>query len=162
MMNIKKGNQNGFTLIEVLIGITVFAIGILALTIMQIGAVKGNSSAGSLTEASTVGQDKLEELMTLDYANVVDLNDDDGDGTGQDTDGDGVDDDGGNFGLDDLASPDGTAQYQGTTNIQYNIFWNIAVDHPFPNTKTIRLIVNWNERGRLRTVTFDSLKNANT
>ena len=148
MMNIKKGNQNGFTLIEVLIGITVFAIGILALTIMQIGAVKGNSSAGSLTEASTVGQDKMEELMSLNYLDPL-LDDTDGDGTA---------------GLNDaaIATADRTDTYTGTTNIQYNIFWNIAVDNPFTNTKTLRVLVNWNERGRQRTVTMDSLKNANT
>jgi len=154
MMNINKGNQNGFTLIEVLIGITVFAIGILALTIMQVGAVKGNSSASGLTEASTVGQDKLEELLALDYDDpVID-----------DTD---VTDDGtvGLIWLNDatavtVATAAGSIDtFLGTTNIQYNIFWYVAVNNPFTNTKTIRVIVNWNEQGRQRTVTLDTLKN---
>ena len=149
MNKITLNNQNGFTLIEVLIGITVFAIGILALTIMQVGAVKGNSSAGDLTEASTIGQDRLEALMTLDYLDPA-LNDTDGDGTA---------------GLNHAtaATADSNDTYTGTTNIQYNIFWNIAVDPPtFTDTKAIRVFVIWNENGRLRTVTFDSLKNIDT
>ncbi len=173
MNKITLNNQNGFTLIEVLIGITVFAIGILALTIMQVGAVKGNSSAGNLTEASTIGQDRLEVLLGLDYMDA-NLDDDDLDGTSQDSDGDGDDDDGGDFGLNEVPLPqppppavpgnaDGTDTYTSTTGVIYDIFWNIAVnDPPFTNTKTIRVFVIWNENGRLRTVTFDSLKNIGT
>jgi len=149
MNKITLNNQNGFTLIEVLIGITVFAIGILALTIMQVGAVKGNSSAGNLTEASAIGQDRLEDLLGLDYMDA-NLDDDDLDGTA---------------GLNDATAgtADGTDTYTSTTGVNYNIFWNIAVDPPtFTDTKAIRVFVIWNEQGRLRTVTFDSLKNIDT
>ena len=153
-------NEKGFTLVEVMIGITVFAIGILAVAAMQISSVKGNSSAVDLTEAANVAQDRMEALLALDY-NAADLNDDDGDGTGQDLDDNNIDDGGNDFGLDDtsVATSDGASQYRGPTNVLYNIFWNIAVDEPFKETKRIRLIVQWQgDGGRTRQIVLDSVK----
>jgi len=151
-------NEKGFTLIEVLIAITVFAIGILAVSAMQISSIKGNSSSLDLTEAVNVAQDQLETMLALDY-NDPDLDDDDGDGTNEDADGNNIDDNGGDFGLNDLVNPDGTNQYIGPTNVTYNIFWNIAVDEPVDEAKRIRLIVQWQEDGgRARQVVLDSVK----
>jgi len=67
----KEKNMEGFTLLEVIIAIAIFTIGILAVASMQISAINGNESAGSLTGATTWGQDKIEELLALPYANVT-------------------------------------------------------------------------------------------
>ena len=64
--------ENGFTLVEVLIAITIFAFGILGVASMQIAAMKGNTSARDLTEASTVGSDQLEKLMLSSYDTISD------------------------------------------------------------------------------------------
>jgi type IV pilus assembly protein PilV len=64
---IKPKKDEGFTLIEVLIAISIFAIGLLAVAAMQTSAIRGNFSAGRLTEVNTWGMDKLEELMGLPY-----------------------------------------------------------------------------------------------
>jgi type IV pilus assembly protein PilV len=64
---IKPKKDEGFTLIEVLIAISIFAIGLLAVAAMQTSAIQGNFSAGRLTEVNTWGMDKLEELMGLPY-----------------------------------------------------------------------------------------------
>ena len=59
--------QNGFTLIEVLIAVTIFAVGLLAIATMQISAIRMNSTGDRLTELSTLGIDKYEELMSLPF-----------------------------------------------------------------------------------------------
>ena len=65
---IKKSKKDeGFTLIEVLIAISIFAIGMLAVATMQISAIKVNSNAGKITTRITWAQDKLEKLMALPY-----------------------------------------------------------------------------------------------
>lgn len=151
-----NADQQGFTLIEILIAITIFAIGILAVASMQISSINGNADAQRITDASTIAQDQLEALMALDYSDPL-LNDDDNDGTNQDADDDGIDDDGGNFGLDDTVNPDGSAQSQiGASNL-YDVFWNIAVDEPATGNKTIRIIVT-NRQGGQRPFTLDFIK----
>ena len=67
----KEKNVEGFTLLEVIIAIAIFTIGILAVASMQISAINGNESASNLTGATTWGQDKIEELLALPYANVT-------------------------------------------------------------------------------------------
>ncbi len=59
--------NNGFTLIEVLITMTILAFGILAVASMQIWGIRGNSTAIWHTEAATTAADRIERLMTLAY-----------------------------------------------------------------------------------------------
>ncbi|PQP33111.1 prepilin-type cleavage/methylation domain-containing protein [Desulfobacteraceae bacterium SEEP-SAG10] len=63
----KPKKDEGFTLIEVLIAISIFAVGLLAVAAMQTSAIRVNSSAAQLTELNTWGIDKLEQLMALPY-----------------------------------------------------------------------------------------------
>jgi len=142
MNSIIRKNQSGFTLIEVMIAITILAIGILGVAKMQISAMKGNSYASGLTEATSFAQNKMEELVSIAYDNT-DLNDVDVDGT---------------TGLDDTANPDGSQTGSGATGIQYDILWNIAVGDPAPNAKHIRVIVQWQQMGTTRKVIFDRIK----
>ena len=59
--------DQGFTLIEVLIAITIFAVGLLAVAAMQTSAITVNSTADQITTRMTWAQDKIEELMALPY-----------------------------------------------------------------------------------------------
>jgi len=63
----KPQRDGGFTLIEVLIAITIFAVGLLAVGTMQLSAINVNSTANQITTRTTWAQDKLEELMALPY-----------------------------------------------------------------------------------------------
>ena len=63
--------QGGFTLIEVLIALTIFAVGLLAIAAMQTSAIKMNFSGNRITELSTTGIDQLENLMSLPYTNPL-------------------------------------------------------------------------------------------
>ena len=60
--------DKGFSLLEVLIAVTIFAVGLLAVASMQFTSVRGNFSARNVTEAITLGQAKAEELYTLPYS----------------------------------------------------------------------------------------------
>lgn len=63
-------NKKGFTLIEVLIGLIILSVGLLAIAGMQITAVKGNFFSHYMTQASYVGQDRLELLNNLPVNSV--------------------------------------------------------------------------------------------
>ena len=57
----------GFTLIEVLIVMAIFAIGILAVATMQVTSTKGNASARRMTEATALVENQIENLMRVPY-----------------------------------------------------------------------------------------------
>jgi prepilin-type N-terminal cleavage/methylation domain-containing protein len=61
----KSEGNLGFSLIEVLIAMAIFAIGILAVGSMQISAINNNASARMRAEATVLASEKAEELMSL-------------------------------------------------------------------------------------------------
>ena len=63
-------NKKGFTLVEVLVGLVILAIGLLAIASMQVTSVRGNFFSHYLTQASYVGQDRLELLDNLSYSSA--------------------------------------------------------------------------------------------
>ena len=155
-------NSSGFSLLEVLLGISVFMIGMLGVTALNISSMKSNTFSGNLSEATVIAAAKLEELMVQDFDDVAFLSDVDDDGnrlTDQDVDDDGLDDDDPddtaadvdnkeNFGLDDVGAAD--ADYNETVtknNITYNVYWNVAENEPVTvdpqRTKRITVIVEW-------------------
>ena len=69
MGTLKK--EGGYTLIEVLVSLTIFAVGLLAIAGMQITAIRMNSIAGKLATLSTWGMDKIEELSALSYSDPL-------------------------------------------------------------------------------------------
>lgn len=102
---ISCNDSQGYSLIEVLIAMAVFSIGILAIFSMQITATNSNAVARGMTENYNCALDKVEELLALPYddpdldpapglnphiaAKNADGIDNDGDGMvdGDDTDG---------------------------------------------------------------------------
>ena len=58
----------GFTLIEVLIGFVILAVGILAVAAMRVTSTKGGSFSNNVTQATILAQDKLEYLRNLSYS----------------------------------------------------------------------------------------------
>ncbi len=84
-------NHSGFTLIEVLIAMVVFTIGMLAITYMQGISAKGCADSSSFTWATTIAQQKLEDIIaegygsnfiTENYSNETELFQVDSDGDG--------------------------------------------------------------------------------
>ena len=62
--------QGGFTLLEVIVALSILTFGLLAVGSMQISAIQGNAFGGRLTEGTTLAQDKLETLIALPYDSV--------------------------------------------------------------------------------------------
>ena len=63
--------QGGFTLIEVLIGISIFAIGMLAVAGLQMVSVR-NTTVGNVTsQATMLAHQKMEEIKALPFADLT-------------------------------------------------------------------------------------------
>jgi type IV pilus modification protein PilV len=59
--------KNGFSLIEVLIALILFAVGMLGLGGMQLISIRGNAFSQKMTQATVLTQNKLEELKRLPF-----------------------------------------------------------------------------------------------
>lgn len=73
---IKDLGKEGFTLIEVLIAMSILSIGLLGIAGLATNAMKASSNAISMTQASNIAQDRIEALLTVPIVNlnVSDLN----------------------------------------------------------------------------------------
>ena len=63
----RRQSCTGFSLIEVLVSMAIFSIGILAVYSMQIHSIRGNTSARGITENITLASAKVEELLAQAY-----------------------------------------------------------------------------------------------
>ncbi|WP_028582738.1 prepilin-type N-terminal cleavage/methylation domain-containing protein [Desulfogranum japonicum] len=148
-------SQDGFTLIEVMIAIALLVFGILGLYTMQVTAVESNVRANLISTASNANAGQVELLVAQKYRDAV-FEDVDGNGTDKDKDWDGIDDTGNNFGLDDdFANADGKPNTQPDG---YQIYWNVAVDHPAPNLKTIYMYIQGDNRMMATPIRFVYIK----
>ncbi len=158
MMRIKTlKTNNGFTLIEALVAMVILSLGIFSLYSMQTTSIKGNSKASLITTATVWNADQVERVIGMQYLDTP-LQDTDGDGDGVSMDSDGNDTNSVNFGLDDIdpATADGNFV---TSDSHYTVYWNVAIDVPMADVKTIRVHVVDTRQVLGRPVTFTYLKN---
>jgi type IV pilus assembly protein PilV len=134
MKKLIRLDNKGFSILEILIGLTVFAIGILALAKVQMISLKGNTNSRQMTEASYLAQSRMETLARLPFATLVD----DGAGTLNSTAG----------------NADGSEQLS-VAGKAYEVSWNFDDDNPAADMKMIRVLVDWQEGGSQKTVTLD-------
>lgn len=149
-----KWKNDGYTLVEVLVALGILGFGLLAVATMQVTAIKANARASGMSQGVTLAQGKAEDLMNLSYNALID------------TTGDGTDEDDG-FGLnntvdllDECNDPvsDGFWPNPWDCTAAYRLFWNIAVDKPAVDSKIIRVIVIWTERGKDKRISLDFVK----
>lgn len=128
-------NSKGFSLLEVLLGITVFMIGMLGVTALNISSLKSNTFSGNMSEAVIIAGDKLEELMAIDFEDEKlsagdHIQDEDGDG---------------NF---DPVGKNGI----------FRVSWSVIDSDPLPeNTKTVNVTVEWDIKDVTRTMSMDTI-----
>lgn len=72
----RSDNENGVTMVEILMAMCILAVGILAVVAMQTASARGNSTSSSSTDGLICAVDQIEQLMdrpwnapTLDSAN---------------------------------------------------------------------------------------------
>ena len=107
----------GFTLLEVIVAISILTFGLLAVASMQMTAIRGNYNASNITEATTVAQDRLENLMGLLYSDTL-MN------PGTDKS--------------DPAPPSPSG---------YTITYDVLNNIPITNTRLIAVTVQWQDKG---------------
>ena len=61
----RRNRPAGFTLLEVLVALSIFAVGMLAVAGMQVEAIKGNTLSDLMTVGTTLAEAKMEQLLTL-------------------------------------------------------------------------------------------------
>jgi len=71
LKNPSPNNESGFTLIEVVIALAIFSVGILAVFSMHFTSIGGNALARGVTENVTAASGKVEELMATNYDDLV-------------------------------------------------------------------------------------------
>jgi len=64
-------NDRGFSLVEVLVAMTILAIGLLALAGLQVTAMRGNLHGGTISQATALAEEQVELIRTMDYAEVL-------------------------------------------------------------------------------------------
>jgi type IV pilus assembly protein PilV len=67
---IKLDNNNGFSLLELMIALSILAVGILAIVSMQITSIEGNDKAMKFTDASMAAQTQMEIFLMTNYGNI--------------------------------------------------------------------------------------------
>jgi type IV pilus modification protein PilV len=108
----KANTANGFTLIEVLVALAIFAIGFLALASLQATYIGDNASARLQTEATSMAVQVIEQLRTLPFDHAE---------------------------MDPAANPH---QPPAGSIIGYNVQWVVADNSPVNNTKTVTITVS--------------------
>jgi type IV pilus assembly protein PilV len=63
--------EGGFTLLEVIVAISILTFGLLAVASMQSAAIRGNQLGYRVTEGSTLAQDRLEFLISKAYDDAL-------------------------------------------------------------------------------------------
>ena len=69
--NGKKDDESGFTLIEIMVAVFLLTIGLLGLMSVSVMVISGNSFSKTMTTATTLAKDKLEELQNTSYADIT-------------------------------------------------------------------------------------------
>lgn len=139
MFNIRAnaGSIKGYTLIEVMVAMTVLSVGMLGLTALQIAGIRGNSLSRQNTEAGNLLKYHLESIMSADYDDPLIQDIDKSNNS-------------------DLTSTihtdfqDVDAHGNSLNQGGYRVMWNVADDAPIEGTKTIVVLVTWKHGTRKR------------
>jgi Tfp pilus assembly protein PilV len=104
-------DRNGFALVEVLMAMVFFTVGILALAGLQITTINGNAAARMQTEATAIGARIVERLRSLPFDH------------------------------EDLVPTVNPHMLPASGRLPYRVDWTVRADTPVKGTKTVRVTV---------------------
>lgn len=67
----KQLGNKGFSLLELLIAITILAFGLLAIAGLQTTAIRGNMHGSTISQATALAEDRIEAIRNADYADIT-------------------------------------------------------------------------------------------
>jgi len=123
-------SRKGFTLIEVLAALVLLLITLLGLSSLLTTTIQANAYARRMTTATSLAQDKLEEIRNMAYTAVT---------TGSDSS--------------PLTETGGT----GGSGAIYTRSWTVATDSPIAGTKTVTVTVTWTDQMGPHTVQLQTI-----
>ena len=132
----RGGGEGGFSLIELLIALTIFAVGILAVAAMQTAAMRAGSQSSTLTQAvRDITQDRIEDLLSKPF---------------------------GDADLAGSAAPGTThtpvTEFQ--NGVTYTIQWTVVDDTPHQYAKTVTVTTTWSDMSGAHTVNATFIKDS--
>jgi len=123
MKRIEMDNYNGFSLIEILVAITILCIGLLGMVGLTVGIIYSNKVSNNITTATIVAQNMMEDMQRLGYS-----------GTSSS----------------DVTT---TEDYNSISDFPtFKRITKIDVDAPVADLKTITVTVNWYYYGKLSSI----------
>jgi len=132
----RRRASGGFTLLELTIAITVFAVGMLSLSAMLLAAMQGGSRGRHSTQASAIAESQMEQLQRLTWTQIAPT-----------------------AGWSTSVEVQNTVQGNSGGNEEtYTVDWQIT-DLVTDWTREVDVRVSWDEPGRPdRSVTFSSVR----
>lgn len=152
----RMSHGKGFGLLELLIAMSVLAVGTLGIVKLQMQSGFGNVGSRNQSAAVNLARSKMEELKrvasySLQLGTIPSLVDPESANPASTID------------LGDWASPDYSEgpfnESQDWADSRGRIFtrsWNVVDHYPLANFKTVRVRVNWDEGGRSRNLDVES------
>ena len=123
----RSTDRNGFALIEVLMAMVIFTVGILALAGLQITTISGNAAARMQTEATAIGARIVERLRSLPFDH------------------------------DDLVPTVRPHSLPASGSRPYTVDWTVRADTPVNGTKSVRVTVTPFNKINGRTVIINTI-----
>jgi prepilin-type N-terminal cleavage/methylation domain-containing protein len=125
--NLNYIQDEGFTLIEIMIALVVLSIGLVSLAGLQINIIKGNSISKRITTAVSIAEEIIEQLKSTPYDNIQ------------------------------AQLPSQINRPSGSSNLRFTRQVTVDNNSPVNNTKTVTVTVSWLDTHKTYTIPISTI-----